>query len=131
MLPLPGTPCTAGRHTSTPKNNLMLAYVTPLNENRAHTTGLHWHFCLYHALQEVCKCSALQVTVVDAQRILTNLNSGDLLADRRLAATEEDQRTVPQLLTEQIEFADVLVRQLTCSGNEDTSVCLTSDGVAC
>ena len=105
----------------------MLAYVTSL---RIQQTLLVCtvHLCLHHALQEVCLCSALQVTVVDAQRILTNLNSGDLLADRRLAATEEDHRTVPQLLTEQIEFADVLVRQITCPGNEDTSVCLTSDG---
>ena len=78
------------------------------------TAPLHLHL----ALQDLCLRSALQVTVVDAQRILGNLNSGDLLADRRLAATEEDQRTVPQLLTEQIEFADVLVRQLECPGNE-------------
>ena len=65
--------------------------------------------------------------MVDAQQILSNLDSGDLLADRRLAATEEDQRTVPQLLTEQIEFADVLVRQLECPGNEVSSVLLNAD----
>ena len=88
------------------------------------------HLRLHLALQDLCQSPALlQVTVVDAQRILSNLNSGDLLADRRLAATEEDQRTVPQLLTKQIEFADVLVRQLEYSVvNESSSVCLTSDG---
>ncbi|MFI8191885.1 GTP-binding protein [Streptomyces sp. NPDC085946] len=49
------------------------------------------------------------VTVVDAANFLTELESGDDLAKRGLAPFEDDERTVSDLLVDQIEFADVLV----------------------
>ena len=49
------------------------------------------------------------VTVVDAANFLTELDSGDELAARGLAPFEDDERTVSDLLVDQIEFADVLV----------------------
>ncbi|MDN0198740.1 GTP-binding protein [Streptomyces sp. S.PNR 29] len=49
------------------------------------------------------------VTVVDAANFLTELDSGDDLAERGLAPYEDDERTVSDLLVDQIEFADVLV----------------------
>ncbi|GAB2853198.1 zinc metallochaperone GTPase ZigA [Streptomyces deserti] len=49
------------------------------------------------------------VTVVDAANVLTELDSGDDLAERGLAPYEDDERTVSDLLIDQIEFADVLV----------------------
>ncbi|MFI8528960.1 GTP-binding protein [Streptomyces aquilus] len=49
------------------------------------------------------------VTVVDAANFLPELDSGDELAERDLAPFEDDERTVSDLLVDQIEFADVLV----------------------
>ncbi|MFI0150492.1 GTP-binding protein [Streptomyces lydicus] len=49
------------------------------------------------------------VTVVDAAGFLPELEAGDGLAERRLAPYEEDERTVSDLLMDQVEFADVLV----------------------
>ncbi|MDG9717195.1 GTP-binding protein [Streptomyces sp. DH24] len=49
------------------------------------------------------------VTVVDAANFLTELDSGDDLAERGLAPFEDDERTVCDLLVDQVEFADVLV----------------------
>ncbi|WP_320783407.1 GTP-binding protein [Streptomyces sp. CRN 30] len=49
------------------------------------------------------------VTVVDAANFLTELDAGDDLAERGLAPYEDDERTVSDLLVDQVEFADVLV----------------------
>lgn len=49
------------------------------------------------------------VTVVDAVNFLAELDSGDELAERGLAPYEDDERTVSDLLVDQVEFADVLV----------------------
>ncbi|MFF7639712.1 GTP-binding protein [Streptomyces canus] len=49
------------------------------------------------------------VTVVDAVNFLPELASGDEPAERGLAPFEDDERTVSDLLVDQIEFADVLV----------------------
>ncbi|WP_411121384.1 GTP-binding protein [Streptomyces sp. x-19] len=49
------------------------------------------------------------VTVVDAAAFLPELAGGDALVERGLAPYEDDERTVSDLLMDQIEFADVLV----------------------
>ncbi|MFD3353656.1 GTP-binding protein [Streptomyces fradiae] len=49
------------------------------------------------------------VTVVDAANFLPELHGGDGLAERGLDQYEEDERTVSDLLMDQIEFADVIV----------------------
>ena len=49
------------------------------------------------------------VTVVDAASIFEQLGTLDRLADRGWQADESDRRTVPQLLCDQLEFADVLI----------------------
>ncbi|MGW3957005.1 GTP-binding protein [Streptomyces sp. NPDC004752] len=49
------------------------------------------------------------VTVVDAANFLTELASGDELVERGLDQYEGDERTVSDLLMDQIEFADVIV----------------------
>ncbi|MFF3490559.1 GTP-binding protein [Streptomyces sp. NPDC002795] len=49
------------------------------------------------------------VTVVDAANFLTELDSGDELVERGLDQYEDDERTVSDLLMDQIEFADVIV----------------------
>ncbi|MBO3731871.1 GTP-binding protein [Glycomyces niveus] len=48
-------------------------------------------------------------TVVDAANVLIELQRGDDLLSRGLDAYEDDDRTVSDLLVDQIEFADVLV----------------------
>ncbi|MEX3761728.1 GTP-binding protein [Paraburkholderia phenoliruptrix] len=49
------------------------------------------------------------VTVIDAVNVLRDYGSAEALAERGIAATENDDRTVVELLIEQIEFCDVLV----------------------
>lgn len=49
------------------------------------------------------------VTVVDAANLLKDYGSADFLADRGETAGEGDNRTIVDLLVEQIEFADVVV----------------------
>ncbi|MFC4466621.1 GTP-binding protein [Streptomyces xiangluensis] len=49
------------------------------------------------------------VTVVDAANFLPELTDGDELAERGLDQYEDDERTVSDLLMDQIEFADVIV----------------------
>ncbi len=49
------------------------------------------------------------VTVVDGYNFLNDYGSQDLLGDRGLSLGEDDERTVVDLLVEQIEFCDVLV----------------------
>lgn len=49
------------------------------------------------------------VTVVDAANFLLELTTGDELVERGLDQYEDDERTVSDLLMDQIEFADVIV----------------------
>lgn len=49
------------------------------------------------------------VTVVDAVNLLNDYSSHDFLSDRGETLGEEDERTLVHLLTDQIEFADVVV----------------------
>ncbi|ACL23547.1 MULTISPECIES: zinc metallochaperone GTPase ZigA [Chloroflexus] len=49
------------------------------------------------------------VTVVDAYNFPRDLLSLDELRDRQLAVSDDDDRTVVDLLIEQVEFADVIV----------------------
>ena len=49
------------------------------------------------------------VTVVDAANMLKDYSSSDFLSDRGESVGSEDDRTLVQLLVDQIEFADVIV----------------------
>ncbi|WGS49892.1 GTP-binding protein [Paraburkholderia sp. D15] len=60
------------------------------------------------SLSDVARLDTM-VTVVDAFNFLRDYGSADALAARGIAATEEDDRTLVELLIEQIEFCDVLV----------------------
>ncbi|MET0389374.1 MAG: zinc metallochaperone GTPase ZigA [Polyangiales bacterium] len=61
-----------------------------------------------HSLSEVARLDTL-VTVVDACNFLKDWESSDELSTRNLALGEDDERSVADLLVEQIEFANVLV----------------------
>jgi G3E family GTPase len=58
------------------------------------------------------------LTVVDAKAFLRDWRSGQLLKDRNLALGEEDVRSIVSLLTQQIEFADVILINKTDLVNE-------------
>jgi G3E family GTPase len=60
------------------------------------------------------------VTVVDAANFLNDLRLGKDLQSLGQAASENDQRTVADLLIEQIEFANVIVINKTDLVDEDT-----------
>ena len=49
------------------------------------------------------------VTVVDAVNLMNDFSSHDFLRDRGETMGEEDERTLVHLLTDQIEFADVVI----------------------
>lgn len=61
------------------------------------------------------------VTVVDAANLLNDYSSHDFLRDRGETMGEEDERTLVHLLTDQIEFADVVIlNKVTDAGPERT-----------
>ena len=49
------------------------------------------------------------VTVVDANRFVHDINSEDLLMDRDQSVDETDERSIADLLIDQVEFCDVLI----------------------
>ena len=60
------------------------------------------------SLSDVARLDAM-VTVVDAANLLKDYGSRDFLRDRGESLGEEDDRTLVDLLVDQIEFADVIV----------------------
>ena len=59
-------------------------------------------------LTSICKLDTM-VTVVDANRFINDINSEDLLVDRDQGADQTDERSIVDLLIDQVEFCDVLV----------------------
>lgn len=60
------------------------------------------------SLSDVARLDTM-VTVVDAVNLLNDFSSHDFLKDRGETMGEEDERTLVHLLTDQIEFADVVM----------------------
>jgi G3E family GTPase len=60
------------------------------------------------SLSDVARLDTM-VTVVDAVNLLRDYSSHDFLRDRGEVLGEEDDRTLVHLLTDQIEFADVVI----------------------
>ncbi|MEQ3709332.1 MAG: GTP-binding protein [Tateyamaria sp.] len=72
------------------------------------------------SLSDVSRLDTM-VTVVDAVNLLNDYSSHDFLRDRGETLGEEDDRTLVNLLVEQIEFADVvIVNKVTDAGSERT-----------
>jgi G3E family GTPase len=61
-----------------------------------------------NSLSDVARLDTM-VTVVDAANLLANYSSHDFLRDRGEVAGPGDQRSLVDLMVEQIEFADVIV----------------------
>ncbi len=60
------------------------------------------------SLSDVARLGTV-VTVVDAVKLLNDFSSHDFLRDRGEVIVEEDERSLVYLLTDQIEFADVVL----------------------
>ncbi len=60
------------------------------------------------SLSDVSRLDTM-VTVVDAVNLLNDFSSHDFLSDRGEVMGEEDERTLVHLLTDQMEFADVVI----------------------
>ncbi|MEL7302825.1 MAG: GTP-binding protein [Pseudomonadota bacterium] len=60
------------------------------------------------SLSDVSRLDTM-VTVVDAVNLLQDYSSHDFLSDRGETLGEDDERTLVHLLTDQIEFADVVI----------------------
>jgi G3E family GTPase len=60
------------------------------------------------SLSDVARLDTM-VTVVDAVNLLNDFSSHDFLSDRGETMGEEDERKLVHLLTDQIEFADVVI----------------------
>lgn len=59
-------------------------------------------------LKSLCTLDTM-VTVVDAYRFWKDFDSGETLLDRNQGTDETDERTIVELLVDQIEFCDVLI----------------------
>lgn len=67
------------------------------------------------SLSDVARLDTM-VSVVDAANLLRDFSSTDFLRDRGESLGDDDERTLVDLLTEQIEFADVIViNKLDCT----------------
>ncbi len=60
------------------------------------------------SLSDVARLDSM-VTVVDAERVVMDFSSQERLADRGQSLGEEDERSLVDLLVDQIEFADTLI----------------------
>lgn len=69
------------------------------------------------SLSDVAKLDTM-VTVVDCANLLKDYGSADFLADRGETAGEGDERTLVDLLVEQIEFADVVILNKVSTASE-------------
>lgn len=61
-----------------------------------------------NSLNDIARIDTM-VTVVDGENLLKDFTSEELLAQRGEVAGEEDDRSLAGLLTEQMEFADIIV----------------------
>lgn len=97
------------------------------------------------SLSDVARLDTM-VTVVDAANLLNDYASHDFLKDRGEVLGEEDDRTLVHLLTDQIEFADVIIlnkvkdagpqkvdaaRKIIRSLNADVEIIETDHSVVC
>jgi G3E family GTPase len=81
---------------------------TGISEPMPVAATFEWEFDDGTSLSDHARLDTM-VTVVDAAGFLTELVRGDGLADRAIAAADGDERTISDLLVDQVEFADVLV----------------------
>ena len=70
------------------------------------------------SLSDVARLDTM-VTVLDAVNLLNDYSSHDFLSDRGEVMGDEDERTLVHLLTDQIEFADVIILNKTADAGPE------------
>ncbi|UWQ93613.1 GTP-binding protein (plasmid) [Rhodobacteraceae bacterium M382] len=70
-----------------------------------------------NSLSDVARLDTM-VTVVDAVNLLNDFSSHDFLRDRGEVMGDEDERTLVHLLTDQMEFADVVILNKVADASE-------------
>ena len=70
------------------------------------------------SLSEIANLDTM-VTVVDAQNFLKDYLAGEDLKDQKLELSEEDDRSISQLLADQVEFANVILLNKVDSGKDE------------
>lgn len=81
---------------------------TGISEPMPVAATFDWVFEDGSSLADVARLDTM-VTVVDATTFMSELSGGDALADRGIGAADGDDRTISDLLVEQVEFADVIL----------------------
>jgi G3E family GTPase len=81
---------------------------TGISEPMPVAATFSWEFEDGFCLGEIARLDTL-VTVVDASTFFPELVRGEALLTRDLAVSQEDGRSISDLLVDQVEFADVLV----------------------
>ncbi len=74
----------------------------PVAETFGFTDDFGW------ALSDVARLDTM-VTIVDADAFLHDFDTSDFLQTRGIAAGPEDERTIADLLVDQVEFADTII----------------------
>ncbi|WP_132935369.1 GTP-binding protein, partial [Mycobacteroides abscessus] len=92
---------------------------TGISEPMPVAASFTWEFEDGTSLGQVARLDTM-VTVVDASTFLPELARGESLADREMAAANGDGRSIADLLTDQVEFADVLILNKVDLVNERT-----------
>eukprot|EP01124_Arcella_intermedia_P007694 TRINITY_DN14756_c0_g1_i1.p1 TRINITY_DN14756_c0_g1~~TRINITY_DN14756_c0_g1_i1.p1 ORF type:complete len:532 (+),score=129.65 TRINITY_DN14756_c0_g1_i1:3-1598(+) len=81
---------------------------TGISEPMPVAAGFSLPTSMGHSLQDLTRLDTM-VTVIDAFNFLKDLQSPHSLVDRELQAEEGDERSIVQLLIDQIEFSDVVI----------------------
>ncbi|MET8774191.1 GTP-binding protein [Nocardia sp. NPDC004654] len=81
---------------------------TGISEPMPVAATFDWEFEDGFRLGDIARLDTM-VTVVDASTFLAEVVRGQALAERKLEAGEGDERTIADLLVDQVEFADVLL----------------------
>lgn len=81
---------------------------TGISEPMPVAAAFEWEFDDGTRLADIAPIDTM-VTLVDASQFLTMLRSGTALADADRQATPGDERTVSDLLVDQVEFADLIL----------------------
>lgn len=92
----------------TPRFDHLVIESTGISEPMPVAATFDWTFDDGSRLGDIAKLDTM-VTVVDASTFLGEIAKGERLDERRMGAAEDDQRSIADLLVDQVEFADVLL----------------------
>ncbi len=99
---------TVGELARSGRFDMILIESSGISEPMPVAATFEWTFEDGTSLSDHARLDTL-VTVVDAAGFLAELVRGDLLVERDLEAVDGDERSISDLLVDQVEFADVLV----------------------